>query len=626
VEKFLMRIGERLYRRGAITQAQLDTAVLLQQKTGSRFGDVLIGEGSANYRALYEAIAESKNLPFIDLQATPPDPSLLSSKYIGAYLRLRLIPWRKENGPMTIAVCDTNGETLAWIKENVGENTDLAMTSPLDIRRTVENVFRAQLEKRSQLWLWSRKPHASARVTLLPRQKQICIMLAVALLIAAAVAPIYSALAFIIFCHVAYTATMIFKCGVFVAGVSSNVSRQTAAVPEIPDQSLPVYTILIPMYKEAKSVPGMLIALSKLDYPASKLDIKLVLESDDKETYAAAMTQKLGYHFDIIRVPPSQPRTKPKACNYAIRFARGEFVTIFDADDRPEPGQLKKAVRAFRTLPADVACLQARLNYYNANDNLLTRFFSLEYTILFHFILYGLERLGIPLPLGGTSNHIALARLKELGEWDPYNVTEDADLGIRLAAQGFKTRMLDSYTMEEAPVRVRPWTRQRTRWIKGYMQTWLVHMRDPVGLYHQLGLRGFLGFQCFIGLSCFSFLTAPLVWGFSFLWIDALTFQHQIAFPEWLMWLTLGNLGLNLLTHWYLSFYCATLYRRHTLSMLLAAFLYPLYLILHSWASWRAIAHLVLMPHVWEKTAHGITRQIDQFFERDILKMGVKSR
>ncbi len=284
-------------------------------------------------------------------------------------------------------------------------------------------------------------------------------------------------------------------------------------------------------------------------------------------------------------------------------------MTIFDADDRPEPGQLKKAVHAFRTLPPDVACLQARLNYYNTNDNLLTRFFSLEYTTLFHFLLYGLERLGIPLPLGGTSNHIALARLKEIGEWDPYNVTEDADLGIRLAVHGFKTRMLDSYTLEEAPVRVMPWIRQRTRWIKGYMQTWLVHMRDPVGLYRQLGFRGFIGFQCFVGLSCFSFLTAPLVWGIGLLWIDALVVNGQIAFPHWLVWLTAGNFVLNMLSHWYLSFYCAFSYRSNRLALFTAAGLFPLYLFLHSWASWRALAHLLWVPHLWEKTAHGITTQ-----------------
>jgi glycosyltransferase XagB len=622
VEEFLMRIGERLHKRGALTQAELDTALTLQQKTGSRLGEVVIGEGTMNYRTLYEALAESCNLPFVDLAHSPPDPALLSPHHIGTYLQLRLIPWRKDGGAVTAAICEPTDETLEWIKKNLGENTKLVITSPLDIRRAVERAFGEQLDKRSRLWLWSKKPQASARKTLLPRQQQILVGLMAMAFASVVFAPVRSALAFMIVCHVAYAATMLFKCVIFAAGASQNSNRQDAAAPDIPDYALPVYTVLIPMYKEADSVAGMLAALAKLDYPASKLDIKLVLESDDEETLAAAVALKPGYHFDIIRVPKSEPRTKPKACNYALRFARGEFVTIFDADDRPESSQLKKAVHAFRTLPADVACLQARLNYYNANDNLLTRFFSLEYTILFLFMLYGLERLGIPLPLGGTSNHIALSRLKELGEWDPFNVTEDADLGIRLAAQGFKTRMLDSFTMEEAPNRAIPWIKQRTRWIKGYMQTWLVHMRDPAGLYRQLGLRGFIGFQCFVGLSCFTFLTAPLVWGLSLLWAGRLADLHHVPFPGWLIALTAANLVFNLVTHWYLSFYCARLYRKYRPAMLLAAALYPLYLILHSVASWRAMWQLFVTPHLWEKTAHGLAKHIDRLsFERDVVRI-----
>jgi len=622
-----MRLGEVLHKRGVLTQAQVNSAIVLQEKTGSRIGDIVISQGNANFRSLYEAIAESKSLPFVDLLQTPPDPSLLSESQIGAYLKWRVIPWRKENGVVTIAVCELNEDTIAWIRKNFGDDVQLAMTSPLDIRRAVEYVFSKQLEKRSRLWLWSRRPNSSARVTLQPRQQQLFTGLAIACLAMSAFVPVHAALVFIIICHLAYSATMLFKCIVFAAGTAENGNRQSAHLPDMPDHTLPIYTVLVPMYKEAESVEGMLGALAKLDYPPSKLDIKLVLESDDQETLAAALKQKPAYHFEIIRVPPSEPRTKPKACNYALRFARGEYVTIFDADDRSEPQQLKKAVHAFRTLPQDVICLQARLNYYNANDNLLTRFFSLEYTILFHFMLYGLDRLDIPIPLGGTSNHIALVRLKEIGEWDPYNVTEDADLGIRLASQGFKTRMLDSYTMEEAPNRIIPWTKQRTRWIKGYMQTWLVHMRTPGALYRSLGKRGFIGFQCFIGLSCFSFLTAPVVWVMSLLWIGDIVAIHQVHFPVWLVGLTAANLAFNLLIHWYLSAYCALLYRKYRGSMLVAAALYPFYLILHSIASWRAMWQLFVVPHLWEKTAHGLASQIDRLvFERDIVKISHKSR
>jgi glycosyltransferase XagB len=173
--------------------------------------------------------------------------------------------------------------------------------------------------------------------------------------------------------------------------------------------------------------------------------------------------------------------------------------------------------------------------------------------------------------------------------------------------------MLDSYTMEEAPNQVLPWIRQRSRWIKGYMQTWLVHMRQPRQLYRTLGAKGFIGFQFFVGLSCFTFLTSPLVWGLSVLWMGTLAQMHHVAFPVWLMWLTMINLMLNIITHWYLALYCAILYRRHTLAMIVSGVLYPLYLILHSIASYKALWQLIVNPHFWEKTTHGLARHIDAY-------------
>jgi cellulose synthase/poly-beta-1,6-N-acetylglucosamine synthase-like glycosyltransferase len=626
MEKFLTRpLGELLCQRRVITPAHLADALVAQKKSGSRIGDILIGMGCTGYRPLYETLAHKQGLPFADLLQTPPDASLLTTKNPENFLKYKAIPWRREGSDVVVAVCELSAEVSAWIRQHYGEKARIVMTSPFDIRRVVEQHFGTLLEQKSRLLLWKKQPHASARITLPPRQQQIAIGMALMALAAIIVWPVQMALNFIIFCHVAYGATMLFKYLVFAAGQHAIRPQDDAFA--LDEQSLPVYTVLVPMYKETESLPGMLDALKKLDYPASKLDIKLVLESDDQETLRAAHALKPSYHFDIIRVPPSQPRTKPKACNYALRFARGAYVTIFDADDRPERTQLKKAVAAFQTLPKDVVCLQARLNYYNANDNLLTRFFSLEYTILFHFMLYGLERLGIPIPLGGTSNHIDLARLKELGEWDPYNVTEDADLGLRLAARGFKTRMLNSYTMEEAPNRIHPWIKQRSRWIKGYMQTWLVHMRDPRTLWKKMGWRGFLGFQFFVGLSCFTFLTAPLVWIVSLLWVGGVADIHGVPFPTWLVVLTLTNLALNLVTHWYLSIYCARLYRKYRPAMLIAGFFYPLYLILHSLASYKALWQLAINPHFWEKTAHGLARQTDSLMlEQDIVKIRHKSR
>jgi len=614
-------LGEILLKRGLISETQLTHALMLHQRNGSRLGDIVIGTGMIGYYELYRAVAEHYNLPFIDLLKQPPETRLLLREEAEDYLRLQLIPWQTLDGNPVIALCDPTDDAVAWIKRRFGSEASLAITSPYDVRRTVEKLFGDDLETSSRLSLWQRLPLYSARITLLPRHKRFLYPLLAAAILLTAAKPLYAALVLMILCNIAYGATMLFKCVVFATGTRVNASKNwTKRLASIDERHLPVYTVLMPMYKEAAIVPGMLEAMKTLDYPASKLDIKLLLEEDDTETLEAIRACKPDYRFDILRVPPGAPRTKPRACNYGLRFARGEYVTVLDADDRPERAQLKKAVYMFRTLPNDIVCLQARLNYYNAGYNALTHFFSLEYTILFRFMLCGLERIGIPIPLGGTSNHIALARLKALGAWDPYNVTEDADLGARLAAQGFRTAMLDSFTMEEATVTCLPWIRQRARWIKGYMQTWLVHMRDPAKLCRALGLKSFIGFQFFVGLSSVAFLTAPLVWGVSFLWWFGIAQHYHVYFPAWLTGITLLNLAFNLLAHWYFTLYCARFYRKHTGSFVVAALLYPFYLFLHSIASYKALWQLVTKPHLWEKTLHGIADEDElSAVENDLL-------
>ena len=220
-------------------------------------------------------------------------------------------------------------------------------------------------------------------------------------------------------------------------------------------------------------------------------------------------------------MPPSQPQTKPKACNFALRFARGEYLVIYDAEDRPEPDQLRKVVATFRRAPPNTACLQCRLNYFNANENWLTRMFTLDYSLWFDQVLPGLERLNMPIPLGGTSNHFRIDVLRELRAWDPFNVTEDADLGIRLTQKGYRVGVVDSTTFEEASCQAGNWIRQRSRWIKGYMQTLLVHTRRPLHLIRSTGPLGFLGFVFFIGGTVLSGLLNPIFWALYLVWLVA---------------------------------------------------------------------------------------------------------
>jgi glycosyltransferase XagB len=603
------RLGDLLLKSGIISLGRLQRCLELQEHKGGRLGDILIGENMIGYYDLYRAIAAQLNLPFVDLLKTPPTPHLLHEADISDYLRLQLVPWRSEKDVITIAICDPSNEVMEWIRTHFGNKAQLIITSPLDIRRTIECIFGNSLETSSCMKLWENAPHASARRTLSNPQVHWIGSLLLVTLLGLIHAPAWCILVAIMICQMAYFITMVFKCLVFTASSSPPMSDfWTKALEKLDTQTLPIYTVLIPMYKEAASLPSLIEVLQKLDYPPHKLDIKLVLESDDLETINAAYALKPSYQFEIIRVPRGVIRTKPKACNYALRFTRGEFITVFDADDHPDPLQLKKAVYMFRHSPPDVVCLQARLNYYNAGENVLTGLFSLEYTILFNFMLPGLERLGMPIPLGGTSNHIARERLLEEGEWDPFNVTEDADLGARFAARGLKTRMLDSITHEEAPSTVNAWIKQRSRWIKGYMQTWLVHMRSPRTLLRTLGWRGFLGFQCFVGLSTFTFLTAPFMWALSLLWVGNVFLLHEIAIPSWLVWLTIINIVFNVVGVWCFTANCLPLYRRRSYVLFLATFLYPLYMLLHSIASYKALWQLIFRPHFWEKTTHGLTK------------------
>lgn len=289
----------------------------------------------------------------------------------------------------------------------------------------------------------------------------------------------------------AYLICVLFRVFVVWRGVfagNTQIIVQPAELGRLDESALPTYTLLVPLYREANMWESIVASLARLDYPAHLLDVKLLLEADDHDMIAAIASSALPPYCERILVPVSYPRTKPKACNHGLAAARGDYVVIFDAEDRPDADQLKKAVAAFRVAPADVACIQAKLNYYNADQNQLTRWFTIEYTMWFEFFLPGLQSLGAPIPLGGTSNHFRTHVLRQLGGWDPFNVTEDCDLGIRIFRAGLRTLLLDSTTWEEANSQIHSWIKQRSRWIKGFMQTHVAHTRNPLALLRSLGL------------------------------------------------------------------------------------------------------------------------------------------
>jgi glycosyltransferase XagB len=374
------------------------------------------------------------------------------------------------------------------------------------------------------------------------------------------------------------------------------------------DAELPIFTVLVPMYREAESLPMLAQSLRQLDYPLGKLDIKLVLEADDHDTIEVARTLGLEGVFEIIRVPPSHPQTKPKACNFALQFARGEFLVIYDAEDRPEPDQLRKVVATFRQSSPNTACLQCRLNYFNADENWLTRMFTLDYALWFDQMLPGLERLNVPIPLGGTSNHFKIEVLRELHAWDPFNVTEDADLGIRLTQKGYRVGVVDSTTFEEATCTAGNWIRQRSRWMKGYMQTFLVHTRRPFHLMRTTGPLGFLGFLFFIGGTVVSALFNPVYWILYLVWLVAVTSGFDPVFPQLLLFLSLFNLLAGNGAFIFLMMLAPI--RRGWLGLIPYSLTALAYWVLISIAAYKGLWQLLRNPFYWEKTQHGVSKHV----------------
>jgi cellulose synthase/poly-beta-1,6-N-acetylglucosamine synthase-like glycosyltransferase len=366
------------------------------------------------------------------------------------------------------------------------------------------------------------------------------------------------------------------------------------------DEHLPVYTIIVALYHEAAAVDDLVAALRRLDYPKEKLDIKLVLEADDRETRARLAAMRLAAPFEIIIAPPGEPRTKPRALNVALSLARGAFVAVFDAEDRPDPDQLRRALAAFAADRGRLACAQARLTIDNTADNWLTRLFTAEYAGLFDVFLPALAALKLPLPLGGSSNHFRADVLRHVGAWDPHNVTEDADLGMRLARDGYRTTVIDSSTFEEAPARMRSWLRQRTRWMKGWMQCWLVHMRIPRKLWRELGPAGFATFQLLVGGSVLAALVHPLFL-VGFAW-ECLAAGGASPF----YWIYLATLAIGYAAS--ISLGLIGLARRDLLASAWSLLLTPIYWLMLSVAAWRALEQLARAPYRWEKTEHGLAR------------------
>jgi cellulose synthase/poly-beta-1,6-N-acetylglucosamine synthase-like glycosyltransferase len=651
-------------------------------------------------------LASELGVPFIDVDHFEEKSELAAALPYKVLLENLALPLDLSNGRMKIATANPLNEGfLTMLEEILHAKVELCVTSIDAIEHAAGKGYREIHKYRALRDLRYRSPDESAYRVLCPWQKGLIIGLALFLGVLFVVNYPISFIVVFAAINLLYFFVSPFKFYISFRGFSG--SRRSVRVSdkdlkELEERSLPIYTILIPIYHEAKILSHIIENVYKIDYPHEKLDVKILMEEKDTETIneaerlglfgkpktviapiipATRMTKPISMGrlepsmrvidgdantvgalesvkatnggnsglvltvkcnggetmeipesfvhsaddvvllkgkldelmvqyldslkvFDAVVVPDAEIKTKPRACNYGLLRAKGEYCVVFDAEDDPDPDQLKKAAIAFSRAGEDVVCLQSRLNFYNSKENLLTRWFSLEYSFWYDYYLDGLDLVGAPLPLGGTSNHFRTKKLREIGGWDPYNVTEDADLGLRISRNGLKTAMLNSYTFEEANNKLGNWIRQRSRWNKGHVQTYLVHMRHPRRLLREMGWKQFFYFQLTFGGNIFLPLVNPLLWA-----VTALTllkpgmFNFLFFYPivyVCIFNLIIGN-GVFILLH------IGPYVMKKNYTSIPFALIIPLYWVLISIGDWRGVIQLVTKPFYWEKTQHGLS-------------------
>jgi cellulose synthase/poly-beta-1,6-N-acetylglucosamine synthase-like glycosyltransferase len=477
---------------------------------------------------------------------------------------------------------------------------------PVDaIRAEVAAAASERLLDESKQRLARRWPYASGHLDLTLGRRIGFVIGLLALLVLAALAPFWFKPIFVPLVGLFLIVPALFR----LVAVIIWMKPDPDAAP-LGDADLPIYSVLIPLRDEAHMVPLLRQAMARLDYPPEKLDLKFVVEEKSADTVAAVREVLADPRFELVVVPEAMPHTKPKALNYALPLLRGTYVVVFDAEDVPDPTQLRRAASRFAADPG-LDCLQAELVIDNAPENLLTGLFAAEYAGQFGLMLPLLASWKLPMPLGGTSNHFRTQALRELGGWDAFNVTEDADLGVRLARLRYRSATFQSQTREEAPVSLASWMTQRTRWMKGWMQTFIVHNRSPLRFLDDIGWKGFLAFQIYVGSMILSALLHTV---FLAAILASAIFGTFSALPRdgWdvvtLVILVLGYGGAVALV-------VAGLLRLREQRLLIYQLGLPLYWVLHSIAALRAAYELLVRPHFWGKTEHGRTklpRRLDQ--------------
>jgi cellulose synthase/poly-beta-1,6-N-acetylglucosamine synthase-like glycosyltransferase len=602
VERARPFLGDILVRSGKLAQAQLDEALIQQRGQDTLLGQILIVGGMISRKALTEALCEQAEIGPIDLEAAPPDRAWMARVDPYRCLELEAVPWRYFGGRYVIAVANPdNGPEAMRALGREGDRMALGIAPAETIRRTIASHFGDQMVARAERLC---PEHLSCRSLLGARltwRKSLALAGLAGAAVLAPIAALHLALAWVLLTNLM---TMGLRLAALFARFRAGGTGPTPAAPRLVDyRRLPRVSILVPLKREAAVAGQLLAALERMEYPAPLLDIKLVLEAGDGETRAALEQAGLPPTVEVLSVPAGTIQTKPRAMNYALPFCKGEIIGVYDAEDKPDPGQIRAVVHHLMDAPASVGCVQGLLDFYNAGENWLARCFTIEYATWFRVLLLGMQRLGLPIPLGGTTVFFRRRALEEVGAWDAHNVTEDADLGMRLRRFGYSCDVVATTTEEEANCRsAGRWIRQRSRWLKGYAITWATHMRDPRALLRELGPAGFMGFQVLFLGGLTSYLATPLFW---LLWTGA--FGLGLGFWDHLdrgltiaffASMALGNLVM-VLTAWVALVDSGR--GREALWILTLVGYWQLGAV----AAYRAVAEIFYAPFHWHKTEHG---------------------
>ncbi len=592
------RLSSLLVSRGVVSPAEVSAALTAMRGATLSLGQVLLAQRALDEAELLSALAEINRCGIADLAGMPADPGLAHLLPARHSIACEAVIWHRAGSRLVIATSrpDRLDDLRAALPPGTRVITALACRAQITYAQKA--LYGPELARRAE----GRAPEArSCRTWRGDAMGRVAIGMALAGLCLLVAAPI----ALLVVLFAVALAVFIANCVLKFSAFAQSLRFPTPTEPSPPDSQflhLPTVSILVPLLREPEIAGALVERLRRLNYPRERLDVILAVEEDDPTTLAALRAGHLPPWMRAIIVPRGHPQTKPRALNYVLNYARGDIVGIYDAEDRPEPDQIARVVQRFAEVPGDVACLQGQLDYYNSRHNWLSRMFTVEYAAWFRVLLPGVQRMGLVVPLGGTTVFLRRNVLEELGAWDAHNVTEDAELGLRLARAGYQTEIVDTTTFEEANAALFPWIRQRSRWLKGYLITWGVAMRRPGMLWRDLGPWRFVGLQVQMFGGVLGFLTAPLLWTFMLkpfgVWHPLDTVLSPLGYGILAVVMITGLVGSIAIS----IYACRAKHLRHLRPI--TPLVEPYYLF-GTIAAWIGVFELIARPFFWAKTAHG---------------------